>query len=464
MRWRSIRRRSASGWPRRSSAEGASFDLEAPLITARGRRIWVRVQGEPVRVDGRITRLSGAIQDVTDLLAAKESAEAANRAKSEFLANMSHEIRTPMTAILGFTELLGDADADAGLRAEAVSSIRRNGEHLLALLSDILDVSKIEAGKMTIESVATDPLALVREVVDTMRVRAEGKGITLTWRVEGSVPGTFSSDPVRLKQILSNLVGNAVKFTEIGGVDVAVSYSESGGQLRFAVRDTGIGIAPEAIDRLFRPFHQADTTTTRRFGGTGLGLSICRRLAEMLGGRVTVESAEGRGSVFTLEIDAQGVGGLSASPAPGASADGRGAAATPTLDGLRILLAEDGPDNQRLIRFLLERAGAAVVTVDTGAKAVAAVAAQPGQFDLILMDMQMPEMDGYTATGRLRAAGVPTPVLALTAHAMSGDEQKCRDAGCDGYLSKPVDRAALVALCARLAADRSGPARAECAA
>jgi CheY-like chemotaxis protein len=398
------------------------------------------------------------------LRTAHEAAEVANRAKSEFLANMSHEIRTPMTAILGFADLLDDEDqapASVQRRRDAASTIRRNGEHLLSIINDILDLSKIEAGKMTVEQVRVEPEQLIRDVLDLMHVKASAKGITLAAHCPAPVPAVIQSDPVRLRQVLVNLVGNAIKFTEVGGVTIHVDHDAASGQVRFTVQDTGIGMSPEQQDRLFGAFEQADASMTRRFGGTGLGLRISKRLTQMLGGDITVASSAGQGSTFTASIATGDIAGVtmvqigSRQDAPERT-PGRPvlAPAARVLEDMRILLAEDGPDNVRLITFHLQRAGALVTSVANGRLALellssdsAGVLRSPAEFDLILTDMQMPEMDGYDLARQLRAMGHQGPIVALTAHAMAGDAQKCRDAGCDEYATKPIEPGALIGTC-----------------
>ncbi|MFQ5805257.1 MAG: CHASE domain-containing protein [Phycisphaerae bacterium] len=393
------------------------------------------------------------------LEAATREARAATQAKSEFLANMSHEIRTPMTAILGFSETLLDPALSDSERLSAVQTIRRNGEYLLHIINDILDLSKIEAGKLEVERVVCSPARLVAEVVSLMCVRAESKGLALSAAHLGPIPETLRSDPTRLRQILVNLTGNAIKFTEQGGVRlVACLVEKDDGQpmMQFDVIDSGIGMAEEQVARLFQPFTQADSSTTRNFGGTGLGLMISKRLAEMLGGDITVQSQPGSGSTFRVTIATGPLAGVRMLDDPREAlmgSDGAGrqssspvASDQPRLD-CRILLAEDGPDNQRLISFFLRKSGAAVTIVENGRLAVDAAfeAEEKGQpFDVILMDMQMPQLDGYEATSLLRHKGYSRPVVALTAHAMRGDREKCVRAGCDGFLSKPIDRRKLL--------------------
>jgi PAS domain S-box-containing protein len=463
--------------------DGTPFDLELPFITATGRSIWVRATGQLELDQGRPARLMGALQDVTaaheqaealrdknrELAEARAHAEAmaqkaeeASRLKSEFLANMSHEIRTPMTAILGYTELLadeGDLAAAPPRRLEYLDTIRRNGGHLLAIINDILDLSKIEAGKMVIEPQPVDPAALLRDVVELMRVKADAKGVSLRLEITGPLPATLRTDAVRLRQVLVNLISNAIKFTHAGSVNVsaAMADGDSGPALEVRVADTGIGLSAAEIARLFEPFAQADASTTRRFGGTGLGLRIARRLSELLGGDIRVESRPGLGSTFTVRIAA---GGDAAAPRLlSAASRPRAVPLGPApLAGRRVLLVEDGLDNQRLIGLHLRRAGADVRVADNGRLALEqlcvagrdeAALRRPFDVDLVITDMQMPEIDGYTLARTLRSRGWDRPILALTAHAMAGDEQRCRDAGCDDYLTKPIDRVTLVEACLR---------------
>jgi len=437
--------------------------------------------------------------------AARDEALSASRAKSEFLANMSHEIRTPLTAILGYTELLSD-DPPAGeptnaatgrnLRDEAVETIRRSGEHLLAVINDILDLSKIEAGRMSVERVDCELPKLVGDVVSVMRSRADQRGVELRTVLETAVPSRVLTDPTRLRQVLMNIVGNAVKFTDEGRVEVRVRVAPAaageGRRLQFAVEDTGSGLTAEQAELLFRPFEQADTSITRRYGGTGLGLTISRRLATLMGGDVRLDrTEEGKGSTFSIDLplyespDSEMVESLptngeaarssaavsrgSASSggwAPGVVSDsgdetaaaGASRSATPTPGmshgeplGGRVLLAEDGLDNQRLIGLYLKKAGVGeLVTVADGKQALSAIeeAERSGErFDVLLTDMQMPELDGYSLASQLREAGSKMPIVALTAHAMAEDRQRCLDAGCDEYLSKPIDRNELVRVC-----------------
>ena len=454
-------------------------------------RVEVLLRMQPIYRDGHYDGVLLNVVDVTELVQSHrdieqtnlqleqaiaqanhmaEEAEAANAAKSEFLANMSHEIRTPMTAILGFAELLGnsldccdlraehEACATRGQNQEYVRTVRRNGEHLLALINDILDLSKIEANRMRVERLECSPVRTVEEVLSLMRVRAIEKGLSLEVQYEFPLPELIWSDPIRLRQILVNLVGNAIKFTPQGRVNVLVRSrpGPADGQavLELEVQDTGIGLNGDQIGRLFQPFVQADASTTRQYGGTGLGLAICKHLAKALGGDICVTSRPGEGSSFLVQL-AVGVvppgrwlRDLADLPRDHKDhSDGQDRHGV-SLRG-RILLAEDGQDNQKLISTILRQAGAAVDVASNGRLALEAVVRASSQhraYDVILMDMQMPEMDGYQAAEQLRGLSIQTPIVALTAHAMASDRQKCLDAGCTDYMAKPVDRVGLLNL------------------
>ena len=404
------------------------------------------------RVISRTQELSKEIrrrqQAQVELETAKDAAEAANRAKTEFLANMSHEIRTPLNGIMGFTEVLMNASSDISSedRQDYLTTIHRSGSHLVELINDILDVSKIEAGRFELERITCSPHQIISDVVSVLRVKAQEKGLRLEYELATALPRTIASDPPRLRQLLMNLVGNAIKFTEQGSIRIVVGMTHrTPSQLQIEVADTGMGIPFEKLEVIFDPFSQADTSVTRRFGGTGLGLAISRKITEALGGRLTVQSEVGSGSVFRATIDPgpvsnQTVDESATTPPPtvrsAQKADAR-------LLGTRILIVDDGETNRKLIQLVLRRAGAETSTAKDGIEAIHAIEHAPP--DLILMDMQMPVMDGYSATRELRMKGYTMPIIALTAHAMKGDEQKCLDAGCSSYLTKPVDSPLLLA-------------------
>ncbi len=385
-------------------------------------------------------------------------AETANHAKSEFLANMSHEIRTPMTAILGYTDIVQGSEAEPAERADALHAIRRSGEHLLSIINDVLDLSKIESGRLEVSRQTVDLGVLLGDVVSGLRRQAERKGLVLTAGLDAPVPDRVITDAQRVRQVLINLTGNAIKFTESGTVNLAVSYRL--GRLTVRVRDTGVGIPEEKLELVFQPFEQADNSMTRRHEGTGLGLTISRRLAGLLGGELTATSRVGQGSEFVLDIPAppaENAREICSLPvAPLAPPPPAPAPQTRGLAGARVLLAEDGPDNQKLISFILRKAGMQVDVVSNGREAVDRIAADDG-YDLFITDMQMPEMDGYAAARLLRTRGYDRPILALTAHAMQGDRERCLQAGCDDYQTKPIDRAGLLNAIERLL-DRDAPA------
>ncbi|MFI5378205.1 MAG: ATP-binding protein [Tepidisphaerales bacterium] len=393
-----------------------------------------------------------------DLAAARDRAEAASRAKSAFLANMSHEIRTPMTAMIGFADLLSYPEQSPKERQDYIQTIRRNGQHLMSLINDILDLSKIEAGQMTVERLAVSPFQVTGEAASFIRARAMEKNLQFRLEYSGPIPRTITTDPTRLRQVLMNLLSNAIKFTETGSVRLVVSMADpptaTNPRIRFDAIDTGIGIAPAHLERIFAPFTQADESTTRRFGGTGLGLAISKRLVELMGGTIAVVSKPGQGSTFTVTVETGPLAGVPMVDRCEVLGEGGVTSTPPRPTGAlrgRVLLAEDGADNQRLIAFILTHAGAQVEVVENGRLAVDRVLATRNtaeRFDLVLMDMQMPEMDGYSATAQLREQGATLPIVALTAHAMAGDRERCLAAGCTDYLTKPVNAELLVATAA----------------
>jgi len=411
----------------------------------------------PSGVSAAATRSIEVVLDITErkqyetkLHNARQQAEAANRARGEFLANMSHEIRTPMTAILGYADMLGDHLKDPDNK-QCVNTIRRNGRFLLGILNDILDLSKIDAGKMALDRIRIPVQSVLADVVSLMNVRAEEKKIELSAAFDGEVPETIETDGTRLRQILLNLVGNAIKFTSKGCVNIRSHFSKETGLLEFEITDTGIGIAPHELENLFHPFTQIDASNTRSFGGTGLGLAISRRLAQMLGGDIHAESQPGRGSSFTFTVDPGPVETIPFVVPNIVASTPHESIVDIRLTG-RVLIVDDRRDIRFLAQNFVEQAGAVVVTASNGQEGVDRILQSQDNgehISVVLMDMQMPIMDGYTATRFVRERDIEIPIIALTANAMSEDRQKCLDAGCTDFLTKPLDKLSLLKMIAK---------------
>ena len=431
--------------------DGSEFPVDislAPLETEEGPVVSAAVRDVTERKRAEMALLEREEQ----LAMARDQAQEASRLKSQFLANMSHEIRTPMNGVLGMADLLLSGTLDPEQRRR-VMSLRESGQSLLTIINDILDFSKVEAGKLELESKDFNLPAALESVVSLLSSVANDKGLTLELHVGQGVPTWVRGDAVRLRQILTNLLGNAVKFTERGGVDVSVTV-EAPGRTRFEVRDSGIGIEPSTQARLLDPFFQGDASTTRRFGGTGLGLAICRQLVELMGGRLAFRSTPGVGSTFWFDVDLPAVrpaaagepGPLSRPTVREPVPEGPG----PVDGSTRILLVDDSEVNREVGRGLLKSLGHQVDTVGSGPEALEAV--RKGSYAAVLMDCLMPGMDGYQATRMIRAIEGPTrhiPIIALTAAAMSGDRERCLAAGMDDYVSKPFDVGMLTAALSR---------------
>jgi len=435
-----------------SVLQGQTGSLTFEALGLNGQHLWFETNAVPLADrTGQIVQL-GVTRDITERKRHEEAihdaqarAESANRSKSEFLANMSHELRTPLTAIIGFSDLLAEEEGLGADQHSALESIHSSAEHLLALINDVLDVSKIEAGQVEVEHITFELRDLIKRTVQPLRHGVMEAGLTLNLKWDEGVPATIKSDPTKIRQVITNLLSNATKFSTQGGIEVVVSSVPSPSSaeltcLTIAVSDTGIGIPESSLERIFSPFEQAEASTTREFGGTGLGLSISREIARRMGGDLTVESEVDRGSTFTLSLPlvaAQGPQAPASEPQRGSRFQGR------------ILVVEDNVINVRVLCELLRRRGLEVETSDNGSDGFQQAMAAAGSdraFDLVLLDMYMPIQDGFTTARKLKDAGHIAPVVALTASAMAEDQRRCLDAGCDDYLAKPIDNGLLDAL------------------
>jgi PAS domain S-box-containing protein len=429
--------------------------VASPLVLQRplgGKEVILRMQ--PIFRDGKYDGVLLNVIDVSELVQARQQAEAANKAKSKFLATMSHEMRTPMAAILGYNDLLMDPKLDCSTRNNYLMVVRRNGDNLLHLINDVLDLSKIEAGRLALNMQRCNVVSLLADVAGTMQPRAELRGNALSVEYLDELPETIYTDFNRLRQAIVNLLGNAVKFTENGQVCIKVSFLRQwrGDRpaVKFDIVDTGIGIREEVLPQLFQPFNQGDVVISQKYGGTGLGLAISQHIAELLGGELTVKSLYGGGSTFTLIVPAGDLKGVKIFQQPSEiiedlsrndySQDAK------ILLGVKVLVAEDSIDNQELIKIMLSRAGAKSVIAVNGR--IAVDKAESEFYDVILMDLNMPEMDGYEATRLLRSRGYDRPILALTANVMSEDKERCLAAGCNDHLNKPINRAQMIRIIA----------------
>ncbi len=453
-------------WTRAIEEAVAQPQIYLKLVDKDNRMLTLVANSSPVLgQDGKYRGVLTSFEDITELQQnrvelseARDLADAANQAKSDFLARMSHEIRTPMNAILGFTEILQRGMArDEDQRSEYLQTIQSSGEHLLTLINDILDLSKIESGKMDLELARYEPMEIISQALSIFQLKAQEKGLELSCQAKTWLPQTILADTVRLRQVIINLVGNAIKFTERGSVQIVARMIEGPRpMLAIDIVDTGIGISSEAISKIFDPFSQEDTSITRRFGGTGLGLSICRFLAELMGGGVSASSVQGKGSVFTITIDPGPLAGIARVEPQALTKKSRSIAESQhveiRLPDCHILVVDDGAANRQLVTVYLERAGARVSCATNGKEAFEQVTTN--RYDLVLMDVHMPVMDGREATQRMRAKGLKIPIIALTGNVMKDDEDSCRKAGYSGFLAKPIRMQTLLSTVAKQLANK----------
>jgi two-component system, sensor histidine kinase and response regulator len=439
--------------------------LEARVRHQKGHWVWVAISSRIVerQEDGRPAMVAGTQIDITQRMAHERAleeksvqAEAANIAKSQFLATMSHELRTPMNGVLGMLDVVLKTPLTVQ-QNEYIDVARSSAQSLLRVLNDVLDFSKLEAGAVDIENIPYSPRKVIEDVTTLLRPKAEEKGLQLKIEKNPDIPGMLDGDGVRLRQVLVNLIGNAIKFTDRGHVEVSAGLGKTRNseQLMITIRDTGIGISEEAGPKLFKHFAQADSSMSRRFGGTGLGLVICKQIVELMGGEIGVRSEEGKGSAFWFTVPARITASCDAGEAvlKGEKVTAEGA---PAARSMRILAADDHPVNQQVLQLFLASAGHEVVMVENGQLAVAAM--DTHSFDAIIMDIEMPVMDGVAATKAIRArasADRDTPIIAVTAHALAGDREKYLDAGMNDYVSKPFNQEELQAALARVVEGRA---------
>ncbi|MBX3021327.1 MAG: response regulator [Bdellovibrionales bacterium] len=442
----------------RAMRKRTRYETECKIRRYDGVFRWHWVKAEPELNDrGEVMAWLGTCTDIHDrktfedeLKEAQQKAESANHAKTQFLANMSHEIRTPLNAIMGFTELLLDPHISDEEKNKSVSIVRRNGHALMKIVDEILDISKVEAGGLELEEVELPLFDMLNEVKTLMNVQAAKKNVTLAFEIGSRVPTLVKTDSTRVRQILLNLIGNAIKFTREGRVALITSFSsrvDEVSHLHFLIQDSGVGIDRIAAERIFQPFSQADTSTTRLFGGTGLGLALARKLARALGGDVRLlNSSPGQGSTFEVTIAVEVPPHTEwiehsqpEQPTPQQVTDPNRAE---SLKGKRILLVEDAEDNQFLIKQFLSRTGAILDTASNGREGISKALAN--DYEVVLMEIQMPLVDGYQATTELRQKGYDKPIIALTAHALNEERERCMQTGCSGHLTKPISRRQLI--------------------
>ncbi len=441
------------------------FEVEARIKDASGEMNWHWVHAVPEMHNGVITSWLGTCTNIHQrkmseaaLAQAQKEAVKANLAKTHFLANMSHEIRTPMGAILGFTELMQQMEQTEEERAISISTIHRNGKQLLSIIDEILDISKVETGNLHIEQVDFNFIKMISEIKSLLLIQTENKGLKFTFSLNSQIPEMICTDPTRLRQIIMNVIGNAIKFTQNGTIAVTIDWHSSVldshlGYFNISVTDTGVGIDPLHVDQLFKPFAQGDSSTTRRFGGTGLGLALSRQLAKALGGDVKLLKTEaGRGTTFRIQITARAQAKTKwVETLQFEHDDTIKKMSTKDKNILRdvnVLLVDDAADNQTLIGHFLGLAGANVEFADNGAEGVEK--AMAGDYNVVLMDIQMPHVDGYEATRRLRTQGYDKPIIALTAHALKEERDRCLKVGCTDHFTKPIGREKLISLVDRV--------------